>query len=102
DHPLAMAGGFMATPPADTDCLLVLDMLVPWSTTSYRPGPNVRIITLATDPIHRMTPIYEYPSDLAIGGDAAKSVPLLLDEIRSAMTSAQRAQCAARSERLQA
>jgi acetolactate synthase-1/2/3 large subunit len=101
DHPLAMPGGFVATPPSDTDCLLVLDMLVPWSTTSYRPGPNVRIITLATDPIHRMTPIYEYPSDLAIGGDAAKSVPLLLEELRSAMTSAQRARCAERSERLQ-
>jgi len=40
--------------------------------------------------------------DLAIGGDAAKSVPLLLDEVRSTMTSDQRARCAERSERLQA
>ncbi|HEY3062204.1 MAG TPA: thiamine pyrophosphate-requiring protein [Chloroflexota bacterium] len=100
DHPLASAGGFMATPPPETDCVLVLDMLVPWSTMSYRPGPQVRIITLATDPIHRMTPIYEYPSDLAIGGDAGKSVPLLLEELRSLMSADQRSRCAARSERL--
>jgi acetolactate synthase-1/2/3 large subunit len=102
DHPLASAGGFMAAPPADADCLLVLDVLVPWSTTSYRPGRDVRIITLATDPIHRMTPIYEYPADLAIGGDAGKSVPLLLEELASLMTSEQRERCAARSERLHA
>ena len=100
DHPLASPGGFMATPPPDTDCVLVLDTLVPWSTTSFRPGPQVRIITLATDPIHRMTPIYEFPSDLAIGGDAGKSVPLLLEELRSLMSADQRSRCAARSERL--
>jgi acetolactate synthase-1/2/3 large subunit len=101
DHPLARAGGFMAAPPTDTDCILVLDTLVPWATTNYRPGANVRIITLATDPIHRMTPIYEFPSDLAIGGDAGKSVPLLLDELRSQMSADQKQRCAARSERLQ-
>jgi acetolactate synthase I/II/III large subunit len=97
DHPLNVAGG----PPADVDCILVLDMLVPWPMATYRPGTNVRIITLAIDPIHRMTPIYEYPSDLAIGGDAGVSVPLLLEEIRSLATAEQGGRCAARSERLQ-
>src|SRR5439155_17719563 len=95
-------GGFMFGPPADADCLLVLDMLVPWSTTTYRPGPNVKIITLALDPIHRMTAIYEYPSDLAIAGDAARSVPLLLEELRSQMTPEQQRRCVARLERLTA
>jgi len=100
DHPLAQPGGFMAGPPADADCLLVLDMLVPWSTGSYRPGTDVKIITLALDPIHRMTPIYEYPSDLVIGGDAGKSLPLLVEELRSAMTAEQRQRCVERCERL--
>jgi len=100
DHPLAMAGGFMFGPPNDADCLLILDMLVPWSPGSYTPGPDVKIITLAIDPIHRMTPIYEFPMDLAISGDAGRSVPLLLDEIRSQMTSDQKRRCADRAARL--
>jgi acetolactate synthase-1/2/3 large subunit len=100
DHPLAFSAGPMAGPPQDVDCFLVLDMLVPWAMPMYRPGSNVRIITLATDPIHRMTTIYEYPSDLAISGDAGSSIPLLLEEVRSAMTAEQRERCRQRAERL--
>jgi acetolactate synthase-1/2/3 large subunit len=102
DHPLAVQGGPMAGPPAEVDCLLILDMLVPWAMTMYRPGPQVRIITLAIDPIHRMTPIYEFRSDLAIGGDAGTSIPLLVEEIRAQATSEQRERCRQRSERLMA
>src|SRR5258708_16545962 len=77
-------------------------MLVPWPMAMYRPGSNVRVITLAIDPIHRMTSIYEFPTDLAIGGDAGPSIPLLLEEVRSAMTPPQRERCRQRSARLQA
>jgi acetolactate synthase-1/2/3 large subunit len=101
NHPLAVQGGPFSGPPQDVDCFLILDMLVPWPTTQYRPGSSVRIITLAIDPIHRMTPIYEYPSDLAISGDAGASIPLLLEEIRAIATSEQRARCEQRSARLQ-
>jgi acetolactate synthase-1/2/3 large subunit len=100
DHPLALSGGPMSGPPQDVDCILILDMLVPWAMTNYRPGANVRIITLAIDPIHRMTTIYEYPSDLAISGDAGASIPLLLEEVRSAMTGEQRERSRQRGERL--
>ena len=100
DHPLALPGGAFSGPPRETDCFLVLDMLVPWPLHLYRPGPNVKVITLAIDPIHRMTPIYEFPADLAIAGDAGASIPLLLEELRSAMTSAQRARCDERFRRL--
>jgi acetolactate synthase-1/2/3 large subunit len=48
-----------------------------------------------------MTPIYEYPSDLAISGDAGASVPHLLEELRQSMTAQQRERCRERSERLQ-
>src|SRR5205807_2242198 len=98
DHPLNLQGGALSGPPPDADCLLILDMLVPWPMHLYRPGGNVRIITLAIDPIHRMTPIYEFPTDLAIGGDAGASLPLLLEEVRAAMNSERRGQCGQRSE----
>jgi acetolactate synthase-1/2/3 large subunit len=101
DHPLAVQGGPFAGPPSGVDCFLILDMLVPWPMALYRPGPNVRIITLAIDPIHRMTTIYEYPSDLAIGGDAGASIPLLLEEIRSSANPEQLERCRKRSARLQ-
>jgi len=100
DHPLAFSGGPMSGPPPDVDCFLILDMLVPWPMPMYRPGSNVRIITLAIDPIHRMTTIYEYPTDLAVSGDAGASIPLLLEEVRSAMTAEQRDRCRQRGERL--
>jgi len=101
DHPLGVQGGPFNGPPAGVDCILVLDMLVPWPMPMYRPGPSVRVITLAIDPIHRMTTIYEFPSDLAIAGDAGASVPLLVEELRSQSTSEQRERCRQRSERLQ-
>jgi acetolactate synthase I/II/III large subunit len=101
DHPLLLAGAQQSGPPRDTDCFLVLDMLVPWPMASYRPSDGTKIITLAIDPVHRMTPIYEFPTDLAIGGDAGRSIPLLLEEIRSAMSPAQRQRCEQRSTRLQ-
>lgn len=100
DHPLAFAGGPMTGIPAEVDCILVLDMLVPWPMTMYRPGSNVRVITLAIDPIHRMTPIYEFPSDLAISGDAGASVPYLTEAIRSSATSEQLDRCRQRAERI--
>ncbi len=102
DHPLAFSAGPMAGPPPDVDCFLILDMLVPWAMPMYRPGSNVRIITLAIDPIHRMTTIYEYPTDLAVSGDAGASLPLLLEEVRTAMTAEQRERCRQRAERLSA
>ena len=90
----------MGGPPADADCILVLDMLVPWPMTAFRPGRSVKVITLAIDPIHRMTPIYEFPTDLAISGDAGASVPLLLEEVRRQMTGEQRERLRQRAERL--
>jgi acetolactate synthase-1/2/3 large subunit len=102
DHPLAFSAGPMAGPPQDVDCFLILDMLVPWAMPMYRPASNVRIITLAIDPIHRMTTVYEYPTDLAVGGDAGASLPLLLEEVRSSMTAEQRERCRQRTERLSA
>jgi acetolactate synthase-1/2/3 large subunit len=102
DHPLAYAGGPMIGPPPDADCFLILDMLVPWPMPIYRPGPGVKVITLAIDPIHRMTTIYEFPTDLAISGDAGASVPSLLEELRALATAEQLERCRQRSERFQA
>ena len=95
------APGIAPTPP-DTDCMLVIDAVVPWQTWSFEPDGVNRIIRLAIDPIERMTPIYEFPSDLSITADPAKAIPALLEELRSQMTGEGRRRCQARLERYQA
>jgi len=44
DHPLTLQGGPFSGLPQDIDCILVLDMLVPWPTAMYRPADSVRVI----------------------------------------------------------
>ena len=88
--------------PPDTDCVLVIDTLTPWATPDFHPGPGVRVIRIDVDPINRITPIYELPSDLSITADSAKAIPVLLEELRSLMTPEHERRCQARRERQQA
>jgi acetolactate synthase I/II/III large subunit len=100
-HPLDRGAPGIAPTPPDTDCLLVIDAVVPWQTWSFEPDGVNRIIRLAIDPIERMTPIYEFPSDLSITADPAKAIPALLEEVRSQMAGEARRRCQARRERYQ-
>lgn len=98
-HPLHRgAPGIEPTPPG-TDCVLVIETVVPWQPASFDPDPSTRVVRLAIDPIERMTPIYEFPSDLSITADPAKAVPALLEDLRSLMTPEQRRRCQSRRER---
>ncbi len=98
-HPLHRGvPGIEPTPPG-TDCVLVIETVVPWQPASFDPDPSMRVVRLAIDPIERMTPIYEFPSDLSITADPAKAVPALLEELRSLMTPEQRRRCQSRRER---
>lgn len=101
-HPLNRGMSGVAPTPPDVDCLLAIETVVPWQPWTFTPEASTRIIRLAIDPIERMTPIYEFPSDLSITADPAKAVPALLDELRSLMTAEQRRRCQARAERYRA
>lgn len=101
-HPLSRGAPGIAPTPPDTDCLLVIETVVPWQPASFNPDSSTRIIRLAVDPIERMTPIYEFPSDLSITADPAKAVPALLEELRSLMTPEQKRRCQTRLERYRA
>jgi acetolactate synthase I/II/III large subunit len=100
-HPLHRGTpGIMSTPP-DSDCVLVIETVVPWQPASFNPDRSTRVVRLGIDPIERMTPIYEFPSDLSITADPARAVPALLEEVRGLMTTEQRRRCEARAERYQ-
>lgn len=99
-HPLGRGPAGIAPTPRDTDCMLVLETVVPWQPWVFRPETR-HVIRLAIDPIERMTPIYDFPSDLAITADPAKALPALIEELRTLMTSDQKRRCQARLERYQ-
>ena len=73
NHPLTVARRHSPT-PADTDCVLVLDVVVPWMPGQFKPGRRRKVIRIEVDPIVRMTAIYEFPSDLSITADPAKAL----------------------------
>jgi acetolactate synthase-1/2/3 large subunit len=98
-HPLHRGPAGIAPTPPETDCVVALDVVVPWMPGRFTPGADQRVIRIASDPIERMTTLYEFPSDLTITGDAGAAIPVLLDEVRSQMTPAQAREAEARLER---
>jgi acetolactate synthase-1/2/3 large subunit len=100
-HPLRRGDAGRAPVPEGTDCVLVLDAVVPWDPAQFNPGREVKVVRVELDPIVSMTPIYiEFPCDLPITADPAKAVPALLEEVKSRMTPEQQRRCEARCEQL--
>jgi acetolactate synthase-1/2/3 large subunit len=100
-HPL-LCGSPHLSPVPETDCILALDVIVPWMTTLYEARRETRVIRIGVDPIVRMTAIYEFPADLAITASSACALPALLEEVRSHMTPEQKRRCEQRLAALRA
>ncbi|MBI2755880.1 MAG: thiamine pyrophosphate-requiring protein [Chloroflexi bacterium] len=100
-HPLHRGVAGVTPLTGQPDCILSLDQLTPWIPGRFDPGPDVRLIRIGLDPAERWVPIYEFPSDLSIVGDAVAAIPLLVDEIRRQRTPEQRRACEARLEKAQ-
>jgi acetolactate synthase I/II/III large subunit len=98
-HPLQRGVPAIAPMPSDADCILVIDSLVPWMPGQFDPSPDTRIIRIAKDPVHRMTPVYQFPADLPIAADPGAAVGMLLDEVRAQLTGVREAQIAGRRDR---
>jgi acetolactate synthase-1/2/3 large subunit len=97
-HPLMRGVPSIAPMPQDADCVLNLDTLVPWMPSQFDPGAGTRVIQIAPDPAHRMTAIYQFPTDLSITGSVDEAIPQLLEQVRAAMTTQARDRIAARRE----
>ncbi len=100
-HPLYRGTPNGGQLPPKCDCALVIDTVVPWMPGKTEPEPDAKIIRIDLDPVERMTPIYDFPCDLAITADSAKAIPALLEEVRSQMTAEQRRTCEERLARLE-
>lgn len=99
-HPLDRGSPATEAVPPDTDCVLVLDVVVPWMPGRFEPNRDAKIIKIDLDPLVSITPIYDFPSDLSITADSSKAVPALLEEVKSLMTPGQRDRCAQRAVQL--
>lgn len=97
-HPL-YAGpiGYTATPP-ETDCLLLLDVLVPWMPQSFTPSPGTAVIRIGLDPVERLAAMYEFPATMSLSGDAAAAVGELVELVRQRSSSSQRERVQVRTE----
>jgi acetolactate synthase-1/2/3 large subunit len=86
-HPLFVGPiGYVPTPP-ETDCLLLLDVLVPWMPAAFTPGANTDIIRIGTDPVERVAALYEFPSTMSLAGDSTAAIIDLIDLIRKQLGS---------------
>ena len=106
DHKMNIseASGLKASTPrgqsadlSNADVVLVIDKQVPWLPGPNAPGAEAKIIVLDMDPIQRRIALFEFPADLRLAGDSGSTLPLLLEEVRRALTSPQREAAAKRT-----
>jgi acetolactate synthase I/II/III large subunit len=76
--------GYDVTPP-ETDCLLALDVLVPWMPSSFMPEPGTAVIRIALDPVERLAALYDFPSGVSLAGDPVRAVADLVEVLRIRM-----------------
>jgi acetolactate synthase-1/2/3 large subunit len=85
-HPLY--GGIVAS-SADmaalvnaSDLVLLVDAVAPWHPPATLPGGATRIAIIGEDPLHVRLPVWNYPADLILSGDAGTALAALLTRVR--------------------
>jgi len=90
-------GSEAATPP-ETDCLLLLDILVPWMPAMFTPSPQTAVIRIGIDPVERLAALYEFPSTLSMAGDASAAIRDLVELVRQRLRPEDRRRIAERAQ----
>lgn len=65
------------------DVVLILDCLAPWMPDVHRPRSDARIANMGPDPIFSRFPVRNFRSDLSITGENARTIPALIEAMRS-------------------
>ena len=80
NHPMHM--GFAPDDfVAEADAIIVLECDVPWIPKQTAPAQGAKIIHIGLDPLFARYGIRNFPCDLAIPGDAALALPMLVDAL---------------------
>jgi acetolactate synthase-1/2/3 large subunit len=88
--------GFDPRLAATTDCGLLLDVDVPWIPSMMRENAAARWIHVDVDPLKRDIPMWSFPAELRVGGDAATILAQVLEAVRGRADDAFRRRAAAR------
>jgi acetolactate synthase I/II/III large subunit len=80
DHPMRM-GFAPASFVTEADAIIVLECDVPWIPKDTNPPKHCKIIHMGLDPLFARYGIRNFPCDLAIPGDPALSLPMLIEAL---------------------
>ncbi len=79
--------GYQPAPFVETtDLGILLDVDVPWIPKTTRPNPDAYWVQLDVDAIKRDMPMWGFPADLRIEGDAAQLLQQLMDAVETLAT----------------
>jgi len=93
--------GYQPAPFVETtDLGILLDVDVPWIPRTTRDNPNAYWVQMDVDAIKRDMPMWSFPADLRIEGDAAQLLQQLIDAVEALATPAFRDTVAQRLARL--
>ena len=85
---------------ASADLGILLDVDVPWIPKTTRENPNAFWAQLDVDAVKRDMPMWNFPADLRIEGDAAQLLQQLIDAVQARATPAFHAAAAQRVARM--
>ena len=93
--------GYQPAPFVETtDLGILLDVDVPWIPKTTHPNPDACWVQMDVDAIKRDMPMWSFPADLRIEGDAAALLRQLIDAVDALATPAFRDAAARRVERM--
>ncbi len=77
DHPMNM-GTMAGELIEEADVILTIDCEVPWQPSRIKPSPSAKLIHMAPDPLFSRYPFRGFETDIALAGNTAPSLALLL------------------------
>jgi acetolactate synthase-1/2/3 large subunit len=75
----------------DSDCVFLVETVVPWHPPSALPGPGTKVIALGTDPLQAHLPISGARAATIVAGDVERSLALLRERLAQKVASGTRA-----------
>jgi acetolactate synthase I/II/III large subunit len=93
-HPLYAGAGatdFVAEYVRGSDCVLLVEAVVPWHPPSALPGPGTKVIALGADPLQSHLPVSGARAGIVAAGDPERSLALLRERLAQKVASGTRA-----------
>jgi acetolactate synthase I/II/III large subunit len=92
-HPLYAGAGatdFVAEYVRDSDCVFLVETVVPWHPPSALPGPGTKVVALGGDPLQRHLVVAGARADLIAAGEVQSALALLRQRLAQRIPSGTR------------